>query len=246
MSIKNPTTVIALFGLPLWQQFGERGLLGKPYVRMGPMYSSIGLIQFEKGGLLGYGLRNNAELFGKFVLMQGSQYDEYDKNTRLEGGIKPLGTELLSNVNGEPSNFIELFLLPELKSVGIDLQNPDFVTGKKSSWVKEKISDPDECEQMTYYFFQTGASIGFFHSSLFRKCWDGTHKKIEQSEWEEAYKRKIVSTPVQQELHFSQEVSSVLSQAFNWCKGNPNYCNLNIEELAELKRLYEEYSAPEE
>jgi len=241
MSTKKPSTAIAHFGIPLWQQFGERGLFGKPYIRMGPMFSSVGWIMFQKGGLLGYGLRGHSDLLCKFLFSQDS---EYDNETKLQNGLKPVGDDLLSKTDGEPNNLFELFLLPELRDSGIDLKNPDFVTGKKKKWIDEKI-DPTNGETLTYLFFQRGASIGFFHSSLFCRCWHETYRKRDKSEWTEAYERKIVSKPVQQELDFSQEVSNILSESFKWCKGNPN-SNLNIKELTELKRLSQKQVAPEE
>lgn len=217
MEGKPASTIIVHFAIPLWQQFAERGLLGKPYVRTGPMFRAIGYLLFQTGGLLGYGLTGYPELLAKFFLLQPTE----DIGSFLEKEMKPLAVAQLSKLAGKRRNFHNLYTVPELAATGIDLTNPEFVIGSKAQWVKQKIKDPKAIEDISCLVFLKGAYVGFFFPEDFRECWEGTYRRRAQSEWRDAYERGLVSSPAQPKLSLRTEVKKVLRAAAEWARSSP-------------------------
>ena len=238
MEEKKASTIISHFAIPLWRQFAEKGIFGKPYIRMGPMFASVGWVLFQTGGLLGYGLNEYPNLLGKFLLRSAI---EQDTTTIIEQELKSLADERLSNMKGKSKNLYELYLAPELAIAGIDVNNREFVLGGNARWIKERIRDAEAIENISYLIFQKGASVGFCYPGDFRECWDESYKKRPRSEWEDAYKRGIVSSPIQTELPFTKEVSRVLRETADWAYGNPasNLTTYEIQELADLAKRFD-------
>ena len=112
----------------------------------------------------------------------------------------------MSRVEDEPTNLLQLYLVPELRDMGIEMFEREFVLGRQSGWVKEKVKDPQAVEDSSYMAFQRGASVGFFYSREFRECWEGTYK--ERPAWEEMRRRGVVSALGQAELPLSSKSPS--------------------------------------
>jgi hypothetical protein len=189
MTQSAASTLAIHFGVPLLQQFAEKGFFGKPFVRVGPMFTSVCPILFQTGALLGYGLRGYPGILGCLFVARRANAASYV----LESWKKE-ASDFLARIQGTPSNLHELYVVPTLITIGVDLNDPKFMTGSRSKWIKEKIK-LEGVNEITLFELMKGVAVGYHHSELFRSCWEGTYRQRPEGEWEEAYRFGVVSTP---------------------------------------------------
>ena len=237
--LKPTTTIVEYFTAPLLRQFSESGFFGKKYIRMGPMYGTVGYVLFQTGGLLGYGLVGYPKLLGE-LLIQPKPLE--DPGTVLIKQLKPLALALLSEAALEQNNLHELYLIPELARVGVDLHDTEFVHGHKTDWMSRKLSKQEDIVAVSQSVFLEGASVGFFFPDTFRVCWEESFKKNAKSEWEEAYKYGIGMNSIHRELSFLKEVSVILRETGDWSSKSPS-SSLSRDEESELTRLADHFFA---
>ncbi len=195
------------------------------------MFTQICPTLFQTGGLLGFGLIGHPGLLGCLLVERRENAAPY-----VLTSWPKTASDHLARVEGTPANLHELYVEPTLASMGVDLSSPEFVTGKRARWMKEKIQ-PETFQEIATLEFVMGAAIGYHHPELFRRCWEGTTRKRPESEWEEAYRYGIVSTPAQSEpASFSEQVGRVLQEAADWALG-AGWPELTDEDLEQMKAL---------
>ena len=79
-----PSLMSTLAG-PAIQPLVKNNWRGKPYVDLGPLILTVGTWLFERGGILGYALRENPELLAK--LMPVSSFDAFSRITKEMASI---------------------------------------------------------------------------------------------------------------------------------------------------------------
>jgi hypothetical protein len=242
-------TIVAYFAAMPLSQLMQQDSDGKRYLLMGSMYFSLFYWLFLSGGLIGFGLRNNPELLFKFLFHPKTEEDfvwinKYFKDTG-NALISEYAGGFLTYTKSEagPTNINDLFVVPSLLRVGIDLRDGEFFIGEKRDWIKEKEYDFEVVDKYSYLSFRQGVSLGYCYPDIFQRCWLGSNIGPSKDKWEEAFKLGIVDSPTQETLYFPEQVSRALLDVVDWCnvKTNPDYANITQDDACEIKRIAQEY-----
>lgn len=200
------------------------GLFGKKYVRLGPLLSTVGGWMFQAGATLGYGLREYPVSLGKLLGIPADRASEYVQDT-----LRKLATDQLAQASGENRTLADLFLFPTLAEAG---HEP--TPGAK--WINMKVHDMGKVWEFAQTAFQKGAAIGFHFPKDLRIYWANTFRPRPQKEWDEAYRRGIVTTQQQDILILENEAGNALAGAMDWARASaPN--RLTSDELSTLQKL---------
>lgn len=204
------------------------GLFGKKYIRLGPLLSTVGGWMFQAGGTLGYGLRDHPVILGKLLGVPADRANEYVQNT-----LQEIATSQLAQTSGKDKTLADLFLFPTLAQSGYEL-----TPGAK--WINIKVHDMERIWEFVQTAFQKGAAISFHFPKDFRIYWTNTFKLRPQKEWDEAYRRGIVTTKQQDILILEDEASNALAgalaAAIDWVRASAP-TQLTSDELSILKKL---------
>lgn len=200
------------------------GLFGKKYIRLGPLFSTVGGWMFQAGGILGYGLRDHPVILGKLLGVPADRANEYVQNT-----LQEIATNQLAQASGKDKTLADLFLFPTLAQSGYEL-----VPGAK--WINIKVHDMERIWRVALVAFHKGVAISFHFPEDFRIYWTNTFKPQPQKEWDEAYRLGIVTTPQQDILILEDEASSALAGVADWVRASAP-TQLTSDELSILEKL---------
>lgn len=200
------------------------GLFGKKYIRLGPLLSIVGGWMFQAGGTLGYGLKDHPVILGKLLGIPADHADEYVQST-----LREIATSQLAQTSGKDKTLADLFLFPTLAQSGYEL-----TPGAK--WINIKVRDMKRIWEFVQTAFQKGVAISFHFPKDFRIYWTNTFKLQPQKEWDEAYRRGIVTTQQQDILILEDEASNALAGAIDWVRASAP-TQLASDELSILEKL---------
>ena len=153
----------------------EKPLLGKPFIRLGPLFMRVGATVFEAGGCLGYALRENKPLLGKLLGVDPDRAGTYiaglERSAHGRSDYAAAGEQTLL----EAYVRWELALMGILDSDGIDEKE----LGRKC--------DEQFAQLVTVMAFNNGAGFGFYFPEEFGECWTRTwDEELNSPEWAEA------------------------------------------------------------
>lgn len=200
------------------------GLFGKRYIRLGPLLTAYGGWMFQAGGTLGYGLRDHPVILGKLLGVPADRANDYVGDT-LQG----LATSQLAQTSRDDQTLADLFLFPELAQSGYELT-------PGAEWINIKVHDTERIWKFAQIAFQKGVAIGFHFANDFRIHWANTFRQRPQEEWDEAYRRGIVTTQQQEILILEDEARNALAGALGWVVGSAP-TQLTSDELSTLEKL---------
>jgi len=203
-------TVVDRFATLALAKVREGGrLFGKPYVRLGPLYSVAGWWLYQTGGAFGYGLKGRPAILGKLLGIPPEDAVSYVPEVLLD-----MASKQLTEASGKDKSFFQLYLVPTLATEGIHLD--DLSAARK--WASRKMHDHEAIWLFMQLIFQLGAAVGFHFPDEFRTYWDWTLRQRPEPEWAEMHERGIVSEPEQQALRLEDEVSVALLAAADWVR----------------------------
>ena len=142
----------------------EEGLFGGPYVRQGPLLTTVGGWMFQCGSLLGYGLKDNPLILGKLLGIPAERAEEYVRDV-----LKELASKHLAQSSGKDTTLRELYLFPTLAEAGYEL-----TPGAK--WIDVKIKEDEMIFNLSNIAFQKGAAVGFHFPKEFQVYWANMYK----------------------------------------------------------------------
>jgi hypothetical protein len=143
-----------------------------------------------------------------------------------------LATDQLAQASGKDKTLEDLFVFPTLAQSGYELTP----AGKFAKWIKIKVHDMERVWGFVQTAFQKGAAISFHFPKDFRIYWTNTFKLRPQKEWDEAYRRGIVTTQQQEILILEDEASNALAGAIDWVRTSAP-TQLTSDELSILEKL---------
>jgi len=225
-------TVIAT---PAIRQVSEKSVFGKPYVRIGRLFNVIGYWVYQEGGVLGYCLRDNPDLLGKFAAppeitnINEAEIVEYFKE------LSEIVASALEEVKDEEKTFFYLYTVRELRSIGIELIRwpPDKNLEKKA--------DAEFAGDVMRLSFLKGIALGFNFPEQFSAYWDNTHRIRPDSEWEEMRKRGIVFSEMQQKRTLDEAIVEIAENAIVWSTQETTHI-LDNHDIEILRLLISQYS----
>ena len=203
------------------------GLFGKKYIRLGPLFLTVGGWMFQAGGTLGYSLRDHPVILAKLLGVPADRANEYVQNT-----LRNLATNQLAQTSGKDKTLADLFLFPTLAQSGYELTP----TAKFAKWVNIKVHDMQKIWEFVQTAFQKGVAISFHFPKDFQIYWTNTFKPRPQKEWDEAYRLGIVTTQQQDILILEDEASNALAGVIDWVRASVP-TRLTADELSILEKL---------
>lgn len=145
-------SLLSVIAAPAVRQVGEKGLFGKPFVRLGRLFIAIGCWVYQQGGVLGYGLKGRPALLGKFLPRVAPEY---------LASLREVVTAHLAESEGQEKTFFHLYVVRELRGLGID------ITAWPPSEVLDKKVSPEMASDVMVISFIEGAALGYHFPDLF-------------------------------------------------------------------------------
>ena len=151
----------------------EKPRFGKPFIRLGPLVSAVGMYIFQAGGSLGYSLRENSTLLGKLLGVDSGREEEFISSLKEPADIR--GDFVMSGSSAENKDFHATYVLFEYATMG--MVGP---RGVDESELKEKC-DSNLSQMVTTLAFSSGVGFGYFQPQQFVECWESTYGVGEDS-----------------------------------------------------------------
>ncbi len=215
---------ISLVAAPAVQNASEKGLFGKPYVRLGRLYAAIGMWVYQQGGALGYRLTGHPEILGKLLEAPPNQAAEYVQS------LRQTAHSTLEQVEGREKTFHYLYTDRELRATGIDM------TSWPPSKVLEKKCNAEMASDVMMHSFHEGAGLGFHFRDAFKEYWDNTYRLRPDSEWQEVRSHGLQLSETQQERPLGAAVAELAETAVVWANAEAPGL-LSDSEISVLNRL---------
>jgi hypothetical protein len=194
--------------IPAIRQATEKSMFGKPYVRMGKLFTIVGYWVYQQGGLLGYVLREYPKLLIKLIIPQDASIAPEQAMQELYSIKEVVEKELENPENGEKT-FFALYTVRELRQAGIEL-----IKLPSDKALNNKV-DFESASQIMRLAFIKGVTFGFHFPEQFTRCWDTSYRSVPDKEWAEASKLGIVPQK-QRTISFSQAVCDLCEGAISW------------------------------
>ena len=217
-------TFVNLIAASAYIQVSERRLFGKPFVKLGKLFSVVGSWVYQQGGVLGYGLQEHPVTLGKLLGATSGHEAEF---------VQSLGWTALSHlqeVENYQHTFHHLYLVREMRGLGIDL------IASPTDKVLETKCKSDFASQVIRRSFHDGAALGYHFPGAFKVYWDHSYRIVPTSEWQEARSQVPGDQKTQQEQPLNVSVALMAETALDWTGVEaPNM--LSDNELSVLKEL---------
>lgn len=195
---------LSVIAAPAVRQVGEKGLFGKPYVRLGRLFLVIGSWVFQQGGALGYSLKGEPKLLGKLLGVDSEHAAEYVASLR-----KPVAA-IISQAQTEEKTFFQLHTVRELRAYGVDLS-----VWPPSKALETKVS-AEVASDVMREAFQKGAAFGCHFPEIFRQYWEYSYRVRPDSEWQEMRARGLILSEVQQARPLEVAIAELAEMALEW------------------------------
>lgn len=205
------SSFLTFMAVPAIRQATEKSIFGKPYVRIGRLFTIVGYWVYQQGGLLGYVLQEHPQLLVKLITPQDPSIVPEQAMKELYGTKEVMAKELEGTEN-EERTFSNLYTVRELRKAGIELIKvpPDKALYKKV--------DFESASQVMRLAFIKGVAFGFHFPEQFAACWDASYKPVADNKWAEARNLGIVSTESQRTLTLSQAACDLCEGVIEWSK----------------------------
>ena len=210
---------------PAFSSLVKKNWRGKPYFELGPLILTVGTWLFERGGILGYTLRDNPELLSK--VMPVPNLGAYERIT------KQLASIWLDFLPESDPSFKKWYADPTLEAH--DMIFPAYPEPK--GW-RKKISWEQTTELMGEAFLR-GSAIGSTAPSSFRTVFENTYRPVDPERWQEAFRAGAVDSPGQRMLTLEDAIRDCLVETATWAQSEPEASAITDEEFASLWHLAE-------
>lgn len=205
---------------PSISHLAKKNWRGKPYFELGPTVLTMGAWLFERGGMVGYALRDDLELLSKVMPVANANAYQYLSNE--------LSPTLIDSLPKEKPNFINWYAKPLLYSFGLIF--PCIPLPK--DWTK-RIS-PQEAESVAAEAFLKGSIAGSIYPKEFRNVWESNYAPSDPDEWQMAYQIGLVGASEQEVLVFDDEIGDLLMGIGEWAESDTKESGFSEEDLTEI------------
>ncbi len=200
-------------------------LLGRQYVRVGPLFLAIGMFLYQQGGALGFGLREHATLLGKLLGSGPRLTAKYVESLRKHEASR------LAEVEGQERNFLQLYAARELLAMDID------IAAYPPSKRLEQKAPKEFSNTVIALSFDGGAGLGFHFPQIFCEYWDNTHRDSPDSRLQEMRAFGIALPDTQQgPWQLAHAVADMAATAREWAASEAPDLLTDFEKSV-LKRL---------
>ena len=219
------TSFLSVIAAPAVRQVSEQGLFGKPFVRLGKLFIVVGYWVYQQGGALGYGLKGHPALLGKLLPRVAPE-----QAAKYVASLHEVVTAHLAESEGQEKTFFHLYVVRELRGLGIDIiaWPPSKVLGKKVS--------PEMASDTMVISFIEGAALGHHFPELFKEYWEHTYRQRPDSEWQEMRAQGLILSEVQQARPLGTAIAEIAEMAYLWAAEEAPQM-LDSHEVQLLKRL---------
>lgn len=219
---------IEIVAAPAIRLVTEKGLFGKPYVRLGKLVATVGNSVFQWGGVLGYALGGHPALLGKL-------YTDVSTNVPLEQFTKELTRtrglveKYLAEAEGQEKTFFDLYTQRELRELGIDI-----LARRPSNKLDKKI-DMKLAWNVYALAFAKGIALGYHFPAKFKEYWEQENRMQPDSEWQDARAHGLALPEVQPTLPLNEAIATIAQMALGW-DGREGH-RLDMHEIQFLESL---------
>jgi hypothetical protein len=214
--------LIGLLAQPAFQQVAEKSFLGKVYIRLGRLIFVVGDWVFQRGALIGYGLRGEPVILGK--LLGAPHGQELSFVLSLKKGAE----DRLRQTPAEDFNFQQMYAVQELKGMGIE-----YPTWPPSKALERKCDSP-QIMSLATSSFAAGAAFGHHFPDEFRACWGNSYRLRPDEEWQAMKDAGLELPETQQENPLPGNVAEVFDLALVSAGADERFSSDELSLLADL------------
>jgi hypothetical protein len=219
---------IEIVAAPTIRLVTEKGLFGKPYIRLGKLVATVGNSVFQWGGVLGYALAGHPALLGKFCtdVSRNVPLEQFTKElTRTRGLVE----KYLAEAEGQEKTFFELYTQREFRELGIDI-----LARGPSNKLDKKI-DMVVAWNVISLAFAKGTAFGYHLPAKFKEYWEQEYRMQPHSEWQDARAHGLVLPEVQKTIPLEEAIATMVEMALGWDAKERH--RLDMHEIQFLKTL---------
>lgn len=206
---KSAYDFITIVAAPTIQLVTEKGLFGKPYIRLGKLIGTVGFSVFQWFGVLGFALAGHPALLGKLYtdVFTNISLEQFTKElTRTRGLVE----KSLAETEGQEKTFFDLYTQRELRELGIDI-----LARPLSDKLRKKM-DMDKASNVISLAAAKGTAFGYHFPAKFKECWEREYRMQPDSEWQDACAHGLALPEVQQTLHLKEAIATIIEMALGW------------------------------
>jgi hypothetical protein len=200
---------IAIVAAPSIQLVLEKGLFGKPYIRLGKLVATVGCFVFQEGGVLGYALAGHPTLLGKLITDVSTDIplEQFTKElTRTRGLVE----KYLAEAEGQEKTFLDLYTIREFRGMGIDI-----LARHPSKKLDEKVNMKMASDVIALAFAK-GTAFGYHFPAKFKEYWEQQYRMQPDSEWQNARAHGLALPEVQQTRTLKEAIATIAEMALGW------------------------------
>ena len=212
---------------PAMNQLARKNWRGKLVFELGPTIITTGTWLFERGGMLGYALRENEGLLSKMMPVANANAYQYLSNELAPG--------LVNSYPTSDATFSNWYARPTLDS--FDLKLPSLPKGIPKRWTKH--ISPEESLSIMSDAFILGSVAGRNQPQEFRLAWESQYVPKDPDHWKLAYEAGIVDASSQKLLAFDTEIKELLMGIVEWAEIDPQESGLSPGDTASLRQVSE-------
>jgi len=223
--------LVYLLASPSLERAAEKRLVGKPYFRLGRLVFMVGSWVFQRGALLGYGLKNEPEILGKLLGSPSGEELSFVHSMRRDAET------WLQEAPAYEFSLFQMYMSRELRLMGIDY----------AAWppnkALERKCDPLEVDTLVRSAFKAGTAVGHVFPARFQACWENTFRIQPAQEWETARAAGLGLPEMQEESPLEEHLSVVLQITAAWAS-EYGAQRFSSDELAALARMAADTNRP--
>ena len=217
-----------IIAAPAIQLVLEKGLFGKPYIRLGKLYFTVGSWVFQEGGVVGYVSAGRPALLQK-LFMDVSIDVSLEQFVEELNGTRGLVEKDLAESEGQEKTLSDLYTDRELRGLGIDI-----MARLPSTKLREKVS-MERSYNVIGLAFAKGTAFGYHFPAKFKEYWEREYRMQPHSEWQYARAHGLALPEVQQPRLLKEAIAEVAQLALGWDSEEGH--RLDSYEVKLLKKL---------
>jgi hypothetical protein len=208
---------------PSIQLAAEKGLLGKPYIRLGKLIATVAASVFQWGGVLGYALTGQPVLLSKI-------YTDVSRNIRIEQFAEALsGTRGLVEKDldeaGRHLTLFDLYAGREYLRLGIN------VVARSVTKELDRKMDMEAAWNVILPMFARGIAFGYHFPTEFKEQWERTHRMALDSEWQDVRAHGLPLPAAQPTMPLNAAIATMAELALGWDAGESHRLDTNEIQL---------------
>lgn len=217
--------LLSCLASPAPEQAAEQRLFGKPYIRLGKLVFMVGLWVFQRGALLGYGLKRKPVILGRLLGSPVGRELPFVLSMREDAESRLRATP------ADEFNFLEIYAFKELRLMGI----VDAFAWPPSKPMERKC-DLTQAYRLAALAFKDGAAVGYHFPDKFKECWENSNRTVPAEEWQRARSAGLHIPETQEENPLEDALSLVMQITAAWAS-EYGAQRFSSDEIATLARL---------